>query len=174
MLGARCRRITCLPVPHYLYVGTGAGCGYATIQEALGHVQCPNTTVVATTYDGETYTNQAITISNQSVTIAGSGDACAAPPPLCDPQLGCGGGPPVKIPVSGNDTAPVFAISGTGTVTIASFDISGGRGASASLDGGGGISDYGSGGNLTPSTTTISTATTAATAAAWRSTAMAR
>ncbi|GEM_PF-1749309 len=128
----------CTPVPHYLYVGSDAQCNFSDIQAAIDAVVCPATTVVVTNELG--YSGQHLTIQDKSLTISGSTGACNTPPVICDPDLGCGGGSvPQQVTIGGDGANPVFTIGGNGTVTLANLAISGGKGQSNFLAGGGGI-----------------------------------
>ncbi|HET8941678.1 MAG TPA: hypothetical protein VFN13_06810, partial [Rudaea sp.] len=140
----------CQPIAHYIYVGTSAQCNTASIQTAIDNVVCAGTTVVVSTYNGATYTAQHITIADKSLTLSGTANRCDAPPVICDPNVGCGGGgAPAQVAISGNGNDPVFSISGNSHVTLANLDISGGKGADNSLIGGGGVGFHSGGGALT-------------------------
>ncbi|HZW51930.1 MAG TPA: hypothetical protein VFF05_08715, partial [Rudaea sp.] len=129
---------------HYIYVGSGPSCQTTSIQTAIGSIACPDTSIVVSTALGETYTGQHITLNNVSANIVGSADQCDAPPVVCDPEIGCGGGgPPPKIAIGGDGANPVFYVSGGGYVGFANLSISGGKGADNSLSGGGGIGVFG-------------------------------
>lgn len=138
----------CTPTPHYVFVGTDGQCDTTSIQTAIDSVVCPGTTVVVTSE--LTYTSQHLSIQNASVKIAGSAGVCDSTPPICDPNLGCGGGgAPARIAIGGDGVNPVFALSGSAHVTLANLDISGGKGSATLLYGGGGVAFDASAGALT-------------------------
>ena len=125
---------------HYIYVGSGPSCQTTSIQTAIGSIACPDTSIVVSTALGETYTGQHITLNNVSANIVGSADQCDAPPVVCDPEIGCGGGePPPKIAISGDGVNPVFYVNDGGYVGFSNLSISGGKGAANTQSGGGGI-----------------------------------
>lgn len=134
-------RAVCLPVEHDVYVGTDAQCNTTDIQAAIESAVCPGTNIVLTSE--LTYSGQAITV-DKAVNIVGSTATCNAPPVVCDPSTGCGGGgPPAKIGVSGDGMHPVFYVTSGGAVGFRNLVIGGGVGASNSLSGGGGIGIFG-------------------------------
>jgi hypothetical protein len=135
--------VVCQPVAHYRYVGSDSMCNFSSIQAAIDAPNmCPGTTIVVT--NELNYSGQHITIANKALSVAGSSVACATPPQVCDPSVGCSGVQP-QVPIGGDDTNSVFAISGTSNVTFANLAISGGRGANNFLAGGGGIGYSGTG-----------------------------
>jgi hypothetical protein len=109
-------------------VGTGLGCGYATVQAAIDHAQ---------TYVGETpdvirvsrtltYSAQALKIGNQTVEIVGGFDDCYDSTPSGATTLSGSGG----------SADSVIQIQSNGRVTLRHLTISGGDEPSGSYGGG--------------------------------------
>ena len=135
-------RAVCLPVQHYVYVGNDAQCNTTDIKAAIESAVCPGTNIVLTSE--LTYSGQAITV-DKAVNIVGSTAVCNAPPVVCDPSTGCGGGgPPAKIGVGGDGMHPVFYVTSGGYIGFENLSISGGKGAANTQSGGGGIGVFGS------------------------------
>ncbi len=147
VVGAQAKAV-CQPVVHYSYVGTKAtdpNCNFNTVQEAIDGMLCPGTIIVVT--NEQAYAGQAITIANKSLTMVGVSGMCGnAGPPLCDPDIGCGGGPPPpQIALGGDGAHSVLTISGSSNVTLANLSISGGLGPPNLIAGAGGVRYSGSG-----------------------------
>jgi len=137
-------------VQFFRYVGNKAAdnqCTDDTIQSAIDAVVCPATTVVVS--NERTWSNQHLTITGKTFTLAGSNAACGS-----SVTTGGGGSTPTApvVTISGNGSQSVFDISGTSNVTFRFVEITGGGGGSGSH--GGGINFNGSG-SLTIDTSTI-------------------
>jgi hypothetical protein len=143
----------CLPMTHHVNVGlatgTGTGCDYvyADIQTAINNVACPDT--VISIAGGVTLANVALEINgktNLTIVGLGAGTTCISPPPICDPDVGCGGGggsgppPAPNVTLQGNGAASVFYIHGNSSVTLQSLALTKGGGGA-----GGGIHFTGTG-----------------------------
>jgi hypothetical protein len=150
--------VVCTPGVHYRFVGTmglAGGCTDSNVQSAIDNATCPNTVVVIT--NQQTYTLQALTIADKSLTLFGVEGACAVP--SCDPALGCGGGgqpPPPVVSLQGGlsssvATGSVLSITGNSNVTLKSLEITEGY----SSPGNGGGVNFSGNGSLTLIATTI-------------------
>jgi hypothetical protein len=130
----------CLPEIHHVNIGgatgTGTGCDYvyADLQTAINNVACPNT--VISIAGGVTLANVALEINgktNLTIVGLGAGSTCISPPPICDPDVGCGGGgggtpPPPNVRLQGTGGSSVFYIHGSSSVTLESLELTGGGG----------------------------------------------
>jgi hypothetical protein len=140
LLAASNANAFCLPMIHYVNVGsatgTGTGCNYvyADLQTAINNVACPNT--VLSIAGGVTLANVALEINGKSgLTIVGlgAGTTCNDPPPACDPTVGCGGGgggapPAPNVRLQGTGASSVFYIHGSSSVTLESLELTDGGG----------------------------------------------
>ena len=153
LLAASNANAFCLPMVHYVNVGsatgTGTGCNYvyADLQTAINNVACPNT--VLSIAGGVTLANVALEINgktNLTIVGLGAGTTCNNPPPVCDPEVGCGGGgggapPAPNVTLQGTGAGSVFYIHGNSSVTLESLTLKDGGG----TDFGGGIHFTGAG-----------------------------
>lgn len=139
LLAANNASAFCLPMVHYVNVGaatgTGTGCNYvyADLQTAIDNVACSNT--VISIAGGVTLANVALEINNKTnLTIVGlgAGTTCNSPPPVCDPEVGCGGGggapPNPNVRLEGTGGSSVFYIHGNSSVTLESLELTKGGG----------------------------------------------
>jgi hypothetical protein len=158
----------CKPTPHYRYVGdmtpvTGDPlCTDNDIQSAIDHSPCPTTIVITRE---RSYTNEALTINNQSLTLTAVGDGvpCGINPATfyCDPSVASCTNPPPTQPVvtitGGQPNKSVLTITGTSNVTLQYLEVTGGNLSSSQRGGGIFFGDAGSGGygTLTLDTVTV-------------------
>ena len=150
--------------PQYRYVGDTANdpmCTHDDIQSAIDSVVCPNTTIVITSE--RSYTNQALSINNKSLTIAGAGNGvpCGNNLSFCDPSVGPCSNPPPTQPVvtlsGGQPNKSVLTITGHSNVLLKYIEITGGNIGASQRGGGIFFGDAGSGGYgvLTLDTVTV-------------------
>ena len=96
--------------------GAGAGCTHSSLQAAINASTVTAGTDVIKVTNSLTYTNQALSIQNQSLYVLGRWLNCAATQREAP-----------RTVLSGNNSAPVWTISGTGNVTIDGFEVTGGN-----------------------------------------------
>ena len=162
---ARQANAVCLGVPIYRYVGntaTDVQCTDNDIQSAIDNSVCPTTIVITRE---NIYTNQALTVSNKSLTFTAVGDGvpCGIDPAtiFCDPSASSCTNPPPTQPVvtitGGQPGKSVLAITGHSNVTLQYLEITGGNIGSTQRGGGIFFGDAGSGGygTLTLDTVTV-------------------
>lgn len=155
----------CSPILQFhRYVGDTASDSQCTdndIQSAINNVTCPNTTIVITRE--HTYTNQHLTINNNSMTITAVGDGvgCGSSAVTCDPAISnCDGNPTPTAPLvtlDGSNTAgSVLEITGSSNVSLNFLEIKGGCvGSSCGVGSGGGGIEFSGNGTLTLNTVTV-------------------
>lgn len=113
-----------LPPPVVRWVGSGAGCGFATIQAAINASAENDIIRIAS---NQAYFNQTLMVSNRSLTLAGGYSQCG----LAQPDTS-----PVLVRGNGSNSVLRIAAAGARTVLVARVSIWDGG---ADADGGGGI-----------------------------------
>jgi len=149
--GIESAQARCLPtVLNTIYVGNTARdrqCNFNTIQAAIDHATCPNTTIVVT--NQLSYTNQRLTIVDKSLSLVGGGGQCGLINGReLDATPGTDAAPKVTISgVGSGGNANVIAIAGNSRVSLKNLKITNGNLPLSEFGGfGGGISFFGRGG----------------------------